>query len=171
MIQFSAQTTLLDVDSAGLGYRSRTLDELRGLGVAESDLLAAVKVHLANAIDVTAESLRARLMTPGVGQAMEYQEAQAQAQAALKASSSATAVKYPMLAASIGIDVDPSTGEKATDVLGVARSVDAARSAWLLIGAHIRATRLAAKTAIAAAGDIAAATAAYNAADWTLPAT
>ncbi len=84
----------------------------------------------------------------------------------MKAPSSATAEKYPMLAATIGTDIDPETGAAATDILGVARSVQAARDAWLAIGSAIRGTRLKAKAAIDAAATVEAAQAAFDAVEW-----
>ncbi|MGU3539966.1 hypothetical protein [Methylobacterium sp. A54F] len=106
------------------------------------------KAALKAEIDASAEALRERLMTPGAGQAMEYQEAQTQALAALAAPATATAELYPMLAASVGLDRDPDTGALATDVLGVARSIKAAYDAWLVAGSAIRRARLQGKAAV-----------------------
>ncbi|KAA0124026.1 hypothetical protein CIW48_08995 [Methylobacterium sp. P1-11] len=94
---------------------------------------------------------------------MEYQEAYAQAQTALGVTGTVSASDYPMLAATIGIDVDPKT---AKDVLGVARSVKAAYEAFLGGGASIRGARLAGKQAVDAAATIDDACAAVDAVSW-----
>lgn len=147
----------LNVDHAGFGYRGAGLDTLRGAGVPEAVLLAAYKADAQARVDAEAEALRARVMTSGAGQAMEYQEAATQAFAALDAApETVTDDRFPMLAASVGIDVDPQTGAVAVDVLGVARSVKRAYLQWQGLGSAIRGARLTAKAAIAAAADIAA---------------
>jgi hypothetical protein len=129
-------------------------------------LLSMTKAGLKKAVDDQAEALRLTLITPGSGQAMEYQEAYAQAQAALGASGAVKPTDYPMLAATIGVDFDPDTGKAATDVLGVARSVKAAYEAYLMAGAAIRGARLLAKAEIEAAADADLAQAAFAAIKW-----
>lgn len=135
----------------GVRYVGMTPSRLREAGVPDAAILDSLKDALAARVDEEAERLRGRVMTSGAGQAMEYQETQAQAFAALQAPATATSVLFPMLAASIGLDVDPKTGVPAEDVLGVARSVVAAYRRWQDAGAAIRAARLSAKAAIAAA--------------------
>jgi hypothetical protein len=147
----SITQTEINVDSGGFGYRSRTVAALRGLGIPDADILDGVRVYLRAQIDGEAERLRGTVMTPGVGQAMEYQQAQAEAKAALASPKAATAEAYPMLAASIGVDIDPETRAPAADVLGVARSVSAAFKAWLETGAAIRGVRLSVKGKVDAA--------------------
>jgi hypothetical protein len=156
----------LDVDHGGLGYRCQTLAQLEAAGVPCAVRLAAVQGYLAARVDAQAEALRGRLITLGAGQSLEYQETQAQALAALAAPGTATAAAYPMLAATIGVDVDPQTDAPATDVLGVARAVQAAAARWLTAGAAIRAARLSGKAAIAAASSVEDAAAAFDAIDW-----
>lgn len=128
--------------------------------------LAPLKGMLKAQVDATAEALRLTLITPGSGQAMEYQEAYAQAQAALAVSGTVKASDYPMLAATIGVDIDPETGKPAADVLGVARSVKAAYEAYLQAGAAIRGARLLAKAEIDAAADAITAQAVFAAIQW-----
>lgn len=135
-------------------------------GVPEDAVLGAYRDLLKSRVDATAESLRSSITTPGSGQAMEYLEAQQQAFAALADQAGATAQKYPMLAASVGIDVDPSTGQPAADVVGVARSVHAAYGQWNAAGSAIRAARLAGKKAIEEAATPEAADAALAAINW-----
>ncbi|GJD93351.1 hypothetical protein [Methylobacterium iners] len=157
---------LFNIDHDGQGYRNMSLDALAAAGVPDVLVLDQVKDHLKAGVDAKAETLRNLIMTPGSGQVMEYQEVQAQAVAALKAPSTATEAKYPMLAASIGIDIDPSTGEPATDVLGVARSISAAYSLWQQAGSAIRGVRLAGKKAIDEATTAEEAAEAYGAITW-----
>ena len=131
--------------------------------------LAALKSGLSRLVDADAEALRLRLITPGSGQAMEYQEAYAEAvqvDQASKAGQALDAAAFPMLAASIGFDRDPQTGKPTVDVVGEARAVLAAYDAYQRAGAAIRGARLAAKKAIdeAATGD--AARAAFAATVW-----
>ncbi|MFB0491937.1 hypothetical protein ABIE45_004523 [Methylobacterium sp. OAE515] len=128
--------------------------------------LPAFKAGLKAQIDAAAEALRLTLITPGSGQAMEYQEAYAQARAALQATGDVNASDYPMLAVTIGVDIDPQTKKPATDVLGVARSVKAAYEAYLQAGAAIRGARLLAKAEIEAAADAELAQAVFAAIKW-----
>lgn len=133
--------------------------------------LDPIKAALKAAVDDAAEALRLTLITPGSGQAMEYQEAYAEAvqvDAALKANASATfdPAAFPMLSASLGYDLDPTTGKATVDIAGEARAVLAAYDAYQRAGAAIRAARLKAKAAIEAAADEAAAQAAFAAIVW-----
>ncbi|MGX5775541.1 hypothetical protein [Methylorubrum zatmanii] len=153
----------------GQTYVGRSVEALQKLGIPASAILAGVKSDLFVKVDAQAELERARWLTPGAGQAMEYQEVRAQGQAALAAGTKATAERFPMLAATIGIDIDPETKAPATDILGVARSVVAAGEAWAAIGTHIRVVRLRGKAAIEAATTIDAARAAFEEIDWSLP--
>lgn len=144
-----------------------TPEQAVAAGVAPDVVLSAAQAHLRVLVDGQAEALRARVVTPGAGQALEYREAQAQAAAALGGTASgATAERYPMLAVTVGIDIDPQTGEPAADILGVARGVQAARDAWLAIGAAIRGARLKGKAAIGAARTLDEAIAAHAAIVW-----
>jgi hypothetical protein len=161
---FSLDDTRLSL--AGEGYYEMTVTELREFNVPEPAILDAVKARLKLAVDDRAEALRLTLITPGSGQAMEYQEAYAQARAALDATGTVNVSDYPMLAATIGVDIDPQGGKAAADVLGVARSVKAAYEAYLMAGAAIRGVRLGAKAEIEAAGDVELAQAAFVAIKW-----
>lgn len=156
----------IPVEHDGLSYRGQALAQLQRAGLPAPVILAAVQSVLRAAVDAKAEALRSSIATGGAGQAMEYQEAQAQAFAALAAPDGATAEQYPMLAASVGIDIDPSTGEPAVDILGAARSVRAAYGFWLAAGAGIRKARLSGKKAIDEAATVEAAAAACDAVVW-----
>lgn len=161
-----ASLVSIDHDFDGTMYRSMTLGGLSEAGLPEPELLGVVKERLKAAVDTDAEAQRGAFLTPGSGQAAEYQEAQVQAAAALKSPSNATATRYPMLAATIGIDIDPETGRPAEDVLGVARCIQVAREAWVSIGPKIRATRLQGKASIAEADTVDGALAAYSSIIW-----
>lgn len=158
----------LDVEHAGFTHLFASIEGLRDREVGEDVILAAVKGGYKAAVDEEAERRRNLVATPGAGQAMEYQETEAQAREALVAASSGTLdpAAYPMLAATVGLDIDPSTGAPAVDVLGVARSVMTARNAWVVFGSALKAARLKGKAAIDAASGLAAAEAAYNAITW-----
>jgi hypothetical protein len=146
-------------------------DAIRAAQAAPPPALDALKALLKAQVDAKAEALRLTLITPGSGQAMEYQEAYAEAvqvDAAVKANAGATfdPAAYPMLAASLGYDLDPTTGKPTTDIAGEARAVLAAYDAYQRAGAAIRGVRLKAKAAIDAAADAASATAAFEAIIW-----
>lgn len=133
--------------------------------------LGALKARLKTQVDADAEALRLTLITPGSAQAMEYQEAYAEAvqvDAAVKANANATfdPAAFPMLAASLGYDLDPETGKATTDIPGEARAVLAAYDAYQKAGAAIRATRLKGKAAIDAAATAPAAQGAFDAVAW-----
>lgn len=163
------EKTPLQFTNGGNTYLGMTVKDLRGADVREDVILEAVKAHLSVSIDTAAENARSIWITPGTGQSMEYDRVQQEADAAIKAPSSATAAKYPMLAATIGIDIDPDTGKAAADVLGVARSVQAARDFWTEKGAAIRAARLKGKAAIAEAATVDAAIVAAAGVAWPAP--
>ncbi|BAQ50414.1 hypothetical protein [Methylobacterium aquaticum] len=151
-----------NADHGEMRYRGATLAALRAAGLPEAAILAGVQARLRDLVDEAAEAARLRRITSGNGQAMEYAETQAQAVAALASPAAASAERFPMLAASIGLDVDPQTGAPAADVLGVARAVVAAYDAWVEVGGAIRRARLAGKAAIGATATVEAAAAAYT---------
>lgn len=131
--------------------------------------IPAIKAALKSQVDTAAEALRLTLITPGSGQAMEYQEAYAEAlrvDAAAKAGQAVDGSDVPMLSASIGYDVDPETNKPTVDVIGEARAVLAAYEAYQRAGAAIRAARLKAKAAIDEAATLDAVLAAFDAVQW-----
>jgi hypothetical protein len=143
------------------------LEDLLGKPVPDGLIdLPGLKATLGRQVDARAEDIRLKLITPGSGQAMEYQEAYSQAQAALAATGAVKPADYPMLAATIGVDIDPDTSKPATDVLGVARSVKAAYEAYLQAGAAIRGARLLGKAEIGAAADAVTALTVFAAIKW-----
>lgn len=169
LFEVPAAHTLVETDEARIGD---TYDPASGTFTPPpyaGPSLNDIKEGLKRAVDNEAEKRRTALITPGSGQAMEYQESYAQAKAALAAEDAGEAVSddaYPMLAATIGIDKDPETGALATDVLGVARSVKAAYEGYLQAGAAIKEARLKGKSAIGAADTDEEAQQAFRAIDW-----
>ena len=128
-----------------------------------ADELATRKAGLKARLDVAAEAERLKYVTPGAGQAMEYQQAATEAARLLAAVAADPGhepdpVDYPMLTASIGIDGD--------DLVEVATAVAGMHAQWCAIGSAIRAARLAGKEAIDAAPSAEAAQAAFDAVIW-----
>jgi hypothetical protein len=114
--------------------------------------LAPTVADLCARIDAAAEQVRARYITPGAGQAMEYEEATRQARAALAVGVEPEAGAYPMLDADVQAGtINPGTGEPVASVLAAAGVVVAMRQQYEVIGADIRRLRLAAKAAVRAA--------------------
>lgn len=105
------------------------------------DLRAAAK----QSIDQRAEDERLKYLTPGIGQAMTYQQ---KADEALRYASAQAPnpADFPLLNAEVGITA-PTLAE-------VAETVRAAFSQWLVIGSQIESVRLRAKASIEAAGTI-----------------
>lgn len=131
-----------DEDLASIGVTREVLPAADPVPVN----LPALQHELKSRIDDAAEAERGRYITPGAGQALTYQHKAAEA---LRYLQSAGAGDYPLLSAEIGI-----TGTTLADVAAV---VHGAYQAWLAIGAQIEAARLAAKAAVDAAEDEAAA--------------
>lgn len=158
--------------AAALAAPEPTLSEVAAwLVPATAAGLAAYKADLKDQVDAAAEALRLSLITPGSGQAMEYQETFNEAvlvsnTLAATPGSAIDAAKFPMLSASVGLDTDPSTGKPTVDVTGEARAVLAAYDTYQSAGAAIRGVRLRGKAAIDAANDVAGAQAAYAAIAW-----
>lgn len=98
-------------------------------------------------IDEAAELARLKYITPGVGQAMTYQQKAAEA-ATCMVDEDPQPFRYPLLAAEVGIT--------APTLAGVALVVSQAYAQWAVIGAAIEAARLGAKSAVDAATDAAA---------------
>lgn len=119
--------------------------------------LAALKATLAAQIDHDAEAARQRFITPGAGQAMEYQATEAEARRYLIDPSGT----FPFLAAEVQAQGSPAT------FASVAAEVVALADAWAAIGSEIKRLRRAAKLAVEAAPT---ASAARQAAQVTWPA-
>lgn len=119
--------------------------------------LVATKTAIKRQIDANAEAERLRYITPGEGQALTYSRKVEEAKRAM-AENNPESANYPMLAASLGID-----GDTLKAVAEVVLTMDAQ---WAIIGSQIEHTRLAAKQAVEAAEDEAAARAIVDAIVW-----
>jgi len=107
--------------------------------------LSRLEMDLIARIDAEAEAVRLRFITPGAGQAMEYQEALTQA----RAFADGGAGTYPMLAADVAAGtIDPRTGEAVADEAQAADLVLWSYAQWIAAGSAIREARLAAKAAV-----------------------
>lgn len=116
-----------------------------------------VKATLKARVDAEAERRRMAVLTPGEGQALVYQRKAQEADACLAALASGQAaapLQYPLLSAEVGLTA-PTLGE-------VAAVVRAMADQWVHLAAETEAWRLAAKSAIDAAPDEAAAVAAWG---------
>jgi hypothetical protein len=143
------QPALFDPDSRSV-VRQWALearpDGAERLAAALAASIAAAQV----AVDDAAEARRQDFLTPGAGQALEYQQSRAEAVAALAAPEPLDPAAYPMLAAeqaalaAAGVAPLPS-------LRAVAESVRQADERWTAIGAAIKEVRRAAKLALAAA--------------------
>ena len=119
--------------------------------------LLNTKKNLCSKVDAIAEQIRLKYLTPGSGQSMVYQEKAIEA-LAIQNDSNPTNDKYPVLAASLGIE--------GSSLLDVANLVLSVRSTWVTIATAIETTRLGGKANINAAMTTIAANAAYNAIVW-----
>lgn len=105
--------------------------------------LATVKAEAKFRIDEAAEAARLKYITPGSGQALEYQEVAREA-ANYVIDPDPQPSEYPLLNASV------QAGE-AADMAAAVALVQARDAAWTAIGAQIRQLRIAAKRAVDAA--------------------
>lgn len=130
--------------------------------------LAAVKQRLLQQVDADAEAARLQFITPGAGQALEYEATERQARAYLAAGSPEPfdAAAYPF------IEAERQAVLAATGMLpspaDIVTSVIASADGWMTVGAEIKRLRRAAKMAIEAAESVAAARAAAAVA-WPSP--
>lgn len=99
--------------------------------------LEEAKADAKRAIDERAEEIRTLVLTPGAGQAMEYQAAAEEA----KAFAAGEDRDYPMLQAAVDAGTDES-------LAGAAQNVADASRRWQALGARIRRARLAGKAAV-----------------------
>jgi hypothetical protein len=133
----------------------------------EPPALAQIKETLRNHVDVAAELVRLKYITPGVGQAMTYQEKKDQAVAVVAMGEAASntlanhgAAEFPTLSASVPIE--------APSLYAAAQLVIARYEAWTGLSRTIELTRLNGKKAISDASNAADAKAAYEAIAWTV---
>lgn len=127
--------------------------------------LAALKEQLMACVDAGAEAARLRFITPGAGQALEYQATEREARAWLSAEAPQID-DYPFLKAEV-LAVQAATG-MTPDPTAVAADVVSQADAWQAVGSEIKRLRRAAKLAIEAAVDAPAARAAAQV-TWPAP--
>lgn len=119
----------------------------------ERNVLDHRKAEAVRHIDAAAEYARARFLTPGAGQAMNYLEKAAQAADCLASHDAAhppAPGTYPLLDSEVGATVG-TDGSPAPDAREVAVVVDAARTRWLRAEAAVNAARVRATVAVKAA--------------------
>lgn len=109
---------------------------------------ATLKAQLLRQVDAEAEIARQRYVTPGAGQALEYQATEAEARAYL-AAVNPTAADYPFVVAEAEA-IAAATGT-APPLAAVAQDIIAQASAWAAIGSAIKTLRRTAKLRIEAA--------------------
>lgn len=131
-------------------------------GSREEDL-AAVKTAACAAVDAEAERRRMLVLTPGEGQALEYQHTAEEAARAVAAPDPLPPAAYPYLAAEQQALMS-TIGEVA--LRDVAEAVLADRARWLAYGAAIKAVRRRAKLEIRAATDAVQVAAVISAIIW-----
>ncbi len=120
--------------------------------------LGEVKASAKARVDYEAGQVRLRYITDAPGQDMTYDRKRREALEALD-NPNPTAERYPVLAASIGIEV-PSSGDAKADFDAIASLVIAKEVQWAQSAAVLEAKRLGAKAAIEAAQTVEAAQAA-----------
>ena len=134
--------------------------------LAAAPPLAHIKAQACSRIDATAEKMRQGVLTPGSGQAIEYQKTCTEAVAALAAAAAGTELTvtaYPFLAAE-QTALTATTGS--VTLLQVAQAVAADVTATNATLAAIKAARRTGKLAINAATDAAGVAAAEAAVVW-----
>lgn len=109
--------------------------------------LETLRAEARRRIDAAAEQQRLRHVTPGAGQAMTYLAKEAQARACM-ADESPDPADYPLLAATVGIERHPLTGEVAETVQDVAAIVLNILDQWMQAAAAIERARIGAKQAV-----------------------
>ena len=120
-----------------------------GLTVNEN----VMRAHFRAKIDAEAEAVRQRFITPGAGQAMEYQEAVNQARAYLADPTGS----YPMVQADVDAGtIDPRIPGPVETLAEAADLILFMYDRWLEVGSAIRQIRLTAKASVEAAPNIAA---------------
>jgi hypothetical protein len=112
--------------------------------------LAEARAHAQRAIDEAAERARTKYITPGSGQAMEYQAALAEAQR--RVANNGGGGQYRMLQADVDAGtIHPVTGLPVANLDEAADAVLIMYGAWEHVGSMIRAVRLGGKAQVAQA--------------------
>lgn len=155
--QFGPDGTWGTVEPNGLTRLGLTVAEAVALGAVDREIaepeysgppLEEAKAAACAAIDAEAERRRLLVITPGAGQALEYQHTAEEAARVVAAPDPLIAAAYPFLAAE-QTALASTVGE--IPLRDVAVAVLADRAAWLAYGAAIKAVRRKAKMEINAA--------------------
>jgi len=126
--------------------------------VPDPPTLDEVKAAMLRLVDDQAELCRLKYITPGAGQALTYDRKRREAWQAID-DPSPTVEKYPVLSASIGIEV-ADTGNAKTDFDAISTLVISMEQAWAALARVIEGKRLGAKAGITTAETVADAQAA-----------
>ncbi len=110
--------------------------------------LSIVKEYWQAQVDAQAEAVRQSFITPGSGQALEYQQSAEQARALIAGGTD----DYPMLQSDVDAGtIDPRTGDAVSTLEEAADLILYREAQWRDAGALIKTARLLAKQAIGAA--------------------
>lgn len=110
--------------------------------------LEQLRAQMAAQVDAEAEVARLRFITPGAGQALEYQATEVEATAYVAAHEAAAG---PPAGAWPWLEAEQAASAPGTTLLDVAQLVLSLRDQWVATGSTIKALRRAAKVAIEAA--------------------
>ncbi|MBB4287518.1 hypothetical protein [Roseospira goensis] len=124
--------------------------------------LADVRAEALDRVQGQAETLRARVASPGDGQAMSYLSKATHAAEVIAGTRTASGLLEPL----VGVEVDPATGQPCATLTEVAAVIVAAQAQWEALEGQIDAARRAGRIAILAATDAAAVQAAEAAIAW-----
>ena len=147
-----------------------SVDEVEAAGPAA--WLSLARQRAAEGIDRQAEAERLVYITGGAGQAMVYLEKQREARSAAEivaGGGEPSTLAYPLLAAAVGVDIDPRTAGAVTTVAQAAEVILLIAAAWAVTAADIEGRRLRAKRLVSEAETIAAVEAAMVGEGWTVP--
>jgi hypothetical protein len=124
--------------------------------------LPEIQADALGRVQQAAEMLRARVASPGDGQAMSYLAKATHAAEIIAGTRTASGLLEPL----VGIEIDPATGQPCATLAEVAGVVASAQQQWEAIEGQIDAARRAARLAILAAPDAAAIQSAEAAITW-----
>lgn len=133
---------------------------------APEEPIERARARAIRAIDQAAESARQLWITPGSGQAMEYQESSDEAARAIAAADPLDPADYPWLAAEQAAQAQ--VGQMLT-IRQVAQITAGTRAAWVSAGSTIKELRRAAKLRVAEATTPGEVDAAVGAIQWPTP--
>lgn len=113
--------------------------------VSRFETMDEAKAYAARVIDEAAERARTKYVTPGSGQAMEYQAVREEAVRYLSGETGS----WPMLQADVqGGTIHPVTGQPVSNIDDAANAVMVMHGLWQQVGSAIRAIRLGGKAQV-----------------------